>query len=142
MAIAGKHGLWTVSIEDKTIIKKTGEFGISDCRGYTIEDDDFWNQSKWDDIHVIHFSDDDTDNDSVEFTDNRENGPYTEALYGNFRTQFITRWDAAHLAQLQADWDNDVEQVEDPADSGTYRDETEAEQIARKGARPTSYTSQ
>ncbi len=29
------------------------------------------------------------------------------ANLGNFQTQFIDKWDAAHLAKLQSDWDND-----------------------------------
>ena len=51
------------------------------------------------------------------------NKTYAESGLGDFREQFITKWDAAHLAQLQEDWDNDD------------RDESE------KGARPTSYVS-
>jgi hypothetical protein len=69
------------------------------------------------------------------------NSPFSLADKGIDIQQFITKWDAMHLAKLQADWDNDNAQVEDPADSGTYRDETSSEKIARLGARPTSYLS-
>ena len=51
------------------------------------------------------------------------------ANLGDF-SDFTSRWDSAHLAQLQSNWDNDNEE-----------DETEADKIARLGSRPTSYTS-
>ena len=44
-------------------------------------------------------------------------------------------WDAAHLVQLQTDWDND--NIFD--DDGNT--ETTAEKESRLGPRPTSYTS-
>jgi len=136
-----KHGTWTVIFDDELVIKRTGEFGMNDARGYEgIGGTDFWNQAKFSNLHAIQFTDDSVDNDQVEFKDDSPNGTYDASVYGNF-SQFIDLWDAAHLSQLQQDWDDDVNQVEDPADSGTYRDETEAEQIARKGARPTSYSS-
>ena len=48
---------------------------------------------------------------------------------------FIDRWDAAHLSQLQANWDNDnaVDNEGNP--------ESAEDKIARLGARPTSYSS-
>jgi len=135
-----KHGTWTVVFPDKRIIKRTGEFDTSTATGYVIDDDTFWGQSKFDSLHAIQFTDDNTDNDQVEHNDGSPHSAYDASVLGNF-SQFITKWDSAHLAQLQQDWDDDNEQVEDPADSGTYRDETEAEKIARLGARPTTYTS-
>ena len=47
-----------------------------------------------------------------------------------FRTQFIDKWDSAHLSKLQSDWDDD-----------NVEDETSEDKIARLGARPTTYTS-
>ena len=54
---------------------------------------------------------------------------------GDFN-EFITRFDVAHLAQLQSNWDDDNLYNEDGSVS-----ETEAEKITRLGARPTSYSS-
>tara|TARA_S200002703_G_scaffold18526_1_gene15099 strand:- start:622 stop:1059 length:438 start_codon:yes stop_codon:yes gene_type:complete len=137
-----KHGNWTVIFDDEAVVKRTEEFGMSDARGYSsIGSTDFWNQAKFSNIHAIQFSDDgNNDNDQVEFKDNSPNGPYTSELYGSFQ-QFIDLWDAAHLMNMQENWDNDTQQVEDPANSGNYRDETDAEKTTRLGARPTSYSS-
>ena len=135
-----KHGTWTVIFDDEMVVKRTGEFGMSDAKGYVCGGTDFWNQAKFSNLHAIQFTDDNVDNDQVEFKDNSANGSYDASTYGNFQ-QFIDLWDAAHLSQMQDDWDNDNVQVEDPADSGTYRDETNTEKVARKGARPTSYSS-
>jgi hypothetical protein len=43
---------------------------------------------------------------------------------------FINKWDAAHLATLQSNWDNN-----------NVEGETSEQKIARLGARPTSYSS-
>jgi hypothetical protein len=117
---------WTVIFDDKKIINQSvlnnGGWPIA----YEINDDAFWNDPKWQDINAIQYIDDDNDhNDCVEMVPGTfgRNKTYVEAGLGNFREQFITKWDAAHLAQLQEDWDFDS------------RDESE------KGARPTSYTS-
>lgn len=136
-----KHGTWTVIMTDKKILKKTEDFSIENPCAETIDDDSFWNQSKFSNIAAIQFTDDDIDNDQVEYTDTSPNGSYDSNVLGNFRTEFIDRFDAAHLATLQSDWDNNEQVVEDPAGSGTFRDETNAEKVARLGARPTSYTS-
>lgn len=124
-----KHGSWTVIFEDKMVIKKTGEFNTTNGRGYSIDDDTFWSQSKFDNIHAIQFTDDNVDNDQVEYKDDSANGSYDSNVLGNFN-EFITRWDTAHLAALQAEWDED-----------NVEGETEAEKITRLGARPTSYSS-
>ena len=50
-------------------------------------------------------------------------------FWGDFN-DFITRWDSAHLTQLQSDWDND-----------NVVEETAEQKINRLGAKPTSYTS-
>lgn len=137
-----KHGLWTVVFEDKMIIKKCEEFGIADARGYEIDDDAFWNDPKWANYHAIQFTDDNLDNDQVEFVDGSPNGEYDQATVGDFRSNFITRWDAAHLANLQTEWDEDVIREATVVDGEiSETEESMEDQIARKGARPTSYTS-
>ena len=61
-----KSGNWTVIFDDKKIIKKIGaEAGIA----YDIEDNSFWNDSKWGNVWAIQFTDDNTDNDQVEHRD-------------------------------------------------------------------------
>lgn len=136
-----KHGLWTVIIEDKMIIKKTGDFSISNPKAHQIEgQDSFWNDPKWSNIHAIQYTDDGVDNDQVEYKDDSQNGIYDSAVLGDFRTQFIDKFDAAHLAQLQEDWDNNTDGNTIDAD-GNEVVESEADKIARLGARPTSYTS-
>lgn len=135
-----KHGSWTVIFDDQRVIKKTGEFGIQNGVGYNCGGTDFWLQPKFSNLHAIQFTDDNTDNDQVEFKDNSPNGAYDASVYGNF-SQFIELWDAAHLSNLQETWDEDNIQIEDPVGSETYRDETSEEKIARLGARPTTYSS-
>ena len=72
-----KHGNWTVIFPDKRIIKKTDDFNIETGRGYVIDDDAFWNQSKFSNLHAIQFTDDNTDNDltSPIFGDDRTGQP-------------------------------------------------------------------
>ena len=130
-----KHGAWTVIFEDKMVIKKNSDYGIEDACGHKIEDDAFWGQSKFDNIHAIQFTDDNVDNDQVEYKDNSPNGAYDAAVLGNF-DEFISRWDAAHLVSLQETWDAD-NIVNEDGSAG----ETEAEKTVRLGARPTTYSS-
>jgi hypothetical protein len=136
-----KHGTWTVIVVDKKIIKKTEDFSVENPCAEKINDDAFWNQSKFSNISAIQFTDDNVDNDQVEYTDTSPNGSYDSNVLGDFRTEFINRFDAAHLATLQSGWDNNNHVVEDPNAENGFRDETEAEKIARLGARPASYTS-
>jgi len=111
---------WTVVFEDKTIIKQSDSNSIT----YEINDDTFWNDSKWSNVWAIQYKDDNHDyNDSVEYRDDTPHATWTASNLGNFRDQFVNKWDAAHLSKLQADWDADE------------REESE------KGARPTSYSS-
>ena len=138
--MSSKHGTWTVIFPDQRIVKRTGEFDTATARGYVCGGTDFWLQSKFSNIHAIQFTDDNTDNDQVEHKDASPHSSYDASVLGDFQ-QFIDLWDAAHLAQLQQEWDDNNQEVEDPADSGTYRAETEAEKITRLGARPTTYTS-
>ena len=137
-----KHGLWTVIFDDKMIIKKTSDFSISNPCGHEIDDDSFWNDSKWSNIHAIQFTDDGVDNDQVEYKDGTPNGSYDSSLLGDFRSQFINRFDAAHLTHLQTEWDEDVNRSVEVVEGEMVETvESEADQITRKGARPTSYTS-
>ena len=127
---------WTVVFEDKLIFKQNGD----GAGPYEINDDSFWNDSKWSNIHAIQFTDDGVDNDQVEYKDNSENGSYDASVLGDFRTNFIDKFDAAHLAHLQQQWDQNTEG--NTIDSeGNPVEETEADKIARLGPRPTSYSS-
>ena len=117
---------WTVVFDDKMIIKQSGD----GAGPYTITgEDSFWSDSKWSNIWAIQYG---TANpsDTVEYRDDTPHSNWEDADLGDFSTQFIAKWDAAHLARLQADWDaNNVD------------GETESEKISRLGARPTSYSS-
>jgi hypothetical protein len=113
-------GNWTVVFEDKKIIKNYDE-GASEGVGYTINDDSFWNQSKFSNIWAIQYGTSIT-SDEVEYRDETPHSSFADANIGDI-SQFSSKWDSAHLSQLQSDWDADE------------RDESE------KGARPTSYSS-
>ena len=132
-----KHGLWTVIINDQTVIKKTEEFSISLVKALKIDNDSFWSQSKFNNIHAIQFSDDGVDNDQVEYKDNSPNSSYDENILGNFRTEFISKWDSVYLTELQNNWDSD----DKDANGDILVDETVEAKTIRLGARPTSYTS-
>ena len=128
---------WTIVFEDKMIIKQSGDAAGS----YIIDDDTFWNQSKFSNIWAIQ-NGTPSSTDEVEYRDTTPHSSFTDANIGNI-SQFINKWDAAHLAKLQSDWDDDTLRIEDPEgeDPPVFRDETEAEKITRLGARPTSYSS-
>ena len=113
---------WTVVFDDKIIIKQ----GAS--TGYIIDNDSFWNQSKFSNIWALQYQTSVT-TDEVEYRDTTPNGTYADANLGDFQ-QFIDLWDSAHLTRLQNEWDND-----------NVEGESEADKIARLGARPTSYSS-
>ena len=131
---------WTVVFEDKKITKPGFDNGDGTTgRGYTIDDDTFWNQSKFSNIWAIQYETSVT-SDEVEYRDETPHSSFADANIGDI-SQFTSKWDLLHLARLQSDWDNSNEKVEDPEDSGTYRLETEAEKITRLGVRPTSYSS-
>jgi hypothetical protein len=133
------NATWTVVFEDKMIIKQSGDGAGS----YTITgQDSFWNDSKWSNIWAIQYVADNEDyNDTVEYRDTTPHATWTAANLGSFQDQFITKWDAAHLAKLQADWDNDNTGDVYDSDGNLTSSETESEKIARLGARPTSYSS-
>ena len=116
---------WTVVFDDKLVIKQSGDAAGT---GYKIDDNDFWGLAKWSNIWAIQYG---TSNpsDTVEYRDETPHSTWEDANLGDF-SDFTTRWDSAHLVQLQSDWDND-----------NVADETESDKIARLGARPTSYSS-
>ena len=125
---------WTVVFEDKLIIKQTGD----GAGQYVIDDDTFWGQSKFSNIWAIQHGTSVT-SDEVEYRDETPHTSFVDANIGDI-SQFINKWDAAHLAVLQAKWDEPYP-FEDPPGSGTNRDATDAEKITILGARPTSYSS-
>jgi hypothetical protein len=120
-------GNWTVVFEDKMIIKNYAE-GASEGVSYKIDNDAFWNDSKFLNIWAFQYGNS-VVSDEVEYRDETPHSSYAEANLGDI-SQFSSKWDLAHLAKLQSDWDND-----------NVDGETEAEKIARLGARPTSYSS-
>jgi len=118
---------WTVVFDDKLIIKQSGDAAGS----YEIDNDSFWNDTKWSNIWAIQYVADNEDhNDTVEYRDTTPHATWTDANLGSFQSQFIDKWDAAHLTQLQSNWDND-----------NVESETTDEKIIRLGAKPTSYSS-
>ena len=120
--------VWTVIMEDKKIIKQSGDAAGT---AYKIDNDNFWDDTKWSNIWSIQYQNDNHDyNDSVEHKDTTPHSTWTNANLGNFRTQFVDKWDASHLSQLQSNWDND-----------NVESETTDEKIIRLGAKPTSYSS-
>jgi hypothetical protein len=116
---------WTVVFEDKLVIKQSGDAAGT---GYTINDNDFWGLSKWSNIWAIQYG---TSNpsDTVEYRDETPHSTWEAANLGDF-SDFTTKWDSAHLTQLQSNWDND-----------NVEGESESDKVARLGARPTSYSS-
>jgi hypothetical protein len=125
---------WTVVFEDKMIIKNNGaEAGT----GYIIDEDAFWSDSKWSNIWAIQ-SGATNPSDEVEHRDGSAHNSLADE--GINIQLFIDKWDAAHLARLQSDWDNNNGDTRD-ADGNITHEETESEKIARLGARPTSYSS-
>ena len=119
------NATWTVVMEDKTIIKNTGaEKGTA----YVINDDSFWGQSKFSNIWAIQHGTS-VSSDAVEHRDGSAHIAYDESVHGSFQ-DFITKWDAAHLTQLQSNWDDD-----------NVENETAEQKINRLGAKPTSFSS-
>jgi|TARA_S200002703_G_scaffold48998_2_gene42310 hypothetical protein len=123
------NATWSVVFDDKRVIKKSGDMA-SNPTAYVINDDSFWNQSKFSNIWAIQYETAIT-SDQVEYRDETPHSSYADANLGDFQ-DFITRWDSAHLAQLQAEWD-----ANDP-DEGWASDQAKIDAL---GARPTSYSS-
>ena len=113
---------WTVVFEDKIIIKQSGDAAGT---GYNISDDSFWSDSKFSNIWAIQHGTS-TTFDEVEYRDQTPHSAYNSSVLGD-SSQFSNKWDSAHLAQLQSNWDND-----------NVDGETDAEKITRLGSRPTS----
>ena len=126
---------WTIVFDDKCVIKSYAE-GASKGVGYVISDDSFWSDSKFSNIWAIQYGTSNT-SDEVEYRDGTQHTSYADANLGDI-SQFSSRWDSAHLTRLQADWDNDNNGT---GEGDNFVSETEAEKIARLGARPTSYSS-
>ena len=116
---------WTVVFDDKMIIKNNGpETGT----GYTVEDNDFWGLAKWSNIWAIQYGTA-VVSDQVEYRDATPHSSWDDADLGDVQ-DVMTKWDSAHLAKLQSDWDN-----------SNVDGESEEDKISRLGARPTSYSS-
>jgi len=131
------NGKWVIVFDDKMIVKNYDE-GASDGLGYVVNNDSLWSQSKYSNIWAIHYENT-VESDQVEYRDDTPHSSLAAANLGDFQP-FIDGWDAAHLAQLQANWDADV--ITTYNNDGTVAStESESDQIARKGARPTSYSS-
>lgn len=126
-------GNWTVIFEDKMIIKNYAE-GANEGVGYIIDNDSFWNDSKFSNIWAIQYGTSNT-SDEVEHRDETPHCSYADANLGDI-SQFSNKWDEVHLNVLQDNWDND--NLVDEEGNST---ETEAEKITRLGPRPTSYSS-
>ena len=124
---------WTIVFEDKNIIKNYAE-GASKGVGYSISDDSFWSDSKFSNIWAIQYGTSIT-SDEIEYRDDTPHSSFAAANIGDI-SQFSNRWDSAHLAKLQSNWDKN--NIVDEEGNST---ETESEKISRLGARPTSYSS-
>ena len=125
---------WTVVFDDKIIINQTLKNDQGHSTGYFFKDssyDSFWNDPKWSNVWAIQYKNDNLDyNDTVEFRDNTPHQTWNQANLGDFASQFITKWNSAHLTQLQFNWD-----------TNNVNGETPEQKITRLGARPTSYSS-
>jgi hypothetical protein len=116
---------WTVVFDDKLIIKQKGDAAGT---GYVINDDAFWFQNKFSNIWAIQHGAS-VATDEVEYRDATPHSTYADSNLGDFN-DFINKWDSAHLATLQSNWDNNNAEGETPE-----------QKITRLGARPTSYSS-
>ena len=92
---------WTVVFEDKLIIKSDFDNGNgTKGRGYSIDDDSFWNQSKFSNIWAIQYGTSNPE-DAVEYRNDTPHSEYDASVLGDFQ-QFIDKWDAAHLAYIES----------------------------------------
>jgi len=129
---------WTIVFDDKTVIKNHAE-GASEGVGYVISDDSFWSDSKFSNIWAIQYGNSIT-SDEVEYRNSTPHSSFADANIGDV-SQFSSRWDSAHLAQLQVDWDDDNSGSTFDENKNLISQETETQKITRLGARPTSYSS-
>ena len=125
------NATWTVVFDDKLVIKQSGDAAGT---GYTINDNDFWGLAKWNNIWAIQYGTSNP-NDTVEYRDSTPHSNWEDANLGDFQ-DFISKWDSAHLAHLQNEWDNNNAVNEDGSSAESAEDK-----IARLGARPSSYSS-
>lgn len=128
-------GNWGIVFEDKKITKNYDEGATEGIAFIINDDDDFWNQSKFNNIWAIQYGTSNT-SDEVEYRDETPHSSYAEANLGDI-TQFTNKWDIKYLEKIQNDWDNN--HLYD--DNNNLVSETNEEKITRLGARPTSYTS-
>ena len=129
---------WTIVFEDKKVIKNYAE-GTDESIGYVISDDSFWSDSKFSNIWAIQYGNSIT-SDEVEYRNSTPHSSFADANIGDV-SQFSSRWDSAHLAQLQVDWDDDNSGSTFDENKNLISQETETQKITRLGARPTSYSS-
>jgi hypothetical protein len=126
---------WAVVFDDKRVINHAVKNDDGHPIAYTINDDAFWNQSHFSNLWSIQFGTSKTE-DQVEYRDETSHTAFDAVTHGDFN-EFITRWDVAHLAQIQEDWDND----NSASESDPTVLETAEQKINRLGARPTSFSS-
>ena len=102
-----KHGTWTVIFDDNVIIKRTGEFDKATAKALVTGGTDFWNQSKFSNIHAIQFTNDNIDNDQVEFKDERLTTTDAKARlfeHGGYRALGKSRVDAVSAQLILESW--------------------------------------
>ena len=129
------NSTWTVVFEDKIVIKNYAE-GVNEGVSYNISDNSFWSDSKFSNIWAIQYGSSDS-SDEVEYRDETPHSSFADANIGDI-SQFSSKWDLAHLTELQYNWDINNSGT---GEGDNFVPETEAEKIARLGARPTSYSS-
>tara|TARA_R110002020_G_scaffold207901_1_gene413489 strand:+ start:247 stop:543 length:297 start_codon:yes stop_codon:yes gene_type:complete len=89
------NATWTVIFDDKKILNQS----VTDEGqpiGYVINDDAFWNQSKFSNIWAIQYGTS-VASDAVEYRDDTSHSEYDSAVLGDFQ-EFIDRWNTAHAA--------------------------------------------
>ena len=119
---------WTIIFEDKIIIKNYAE-GVSEGIGYIINDDSFWSNSKFSNIWAIQYGNLIT-SDEVEYKNETPHSSFVDANIGDI-SQFSSKWDSAHLAQLQVNWDNDNSGNTYDENKNLISEETETQKITR-----------
>tara|TARA_R110000824_G_scaffold290350_1_gene478858 strand:+ start:441 stop:839 length:399 start_codon:yes stop_codon:yes gene_type:complete len=129
------NSTWTVVFEDKIVIKNYAE-GVNEGVSYNISDNSFWSDSKFSNIWAIQYGSSDS-SDEVEYRDETPHSSFADANIGDI-SQFSSKWDLAHLTELQYNWDINNSGT---GEGDNFVPETEAEKISRLGARPTSYSS-
>ena len=81
-------GNWTIVFEDKVIIKNFAE-GASEGIGYKIDNDTFWNDSKFSNIWAIQYGTSVT-SDEVEYRDTTPHSSFADANIGDI-SQFSNK---------------------------------------------------